>query len=639
MQNEISFIVLLDNGDFKKTILSIEKQLNSNILADLIVLFTDTNKELCEYLSSISIFRNVVSIKLDSTKISVSEVCSKINTNYFIFLNSNQVLYSGFINCFVDKWCKYDFDFCCFNYKEVDCNFNGYTISNISFLDEFITGKQYLLNMFRSNSLIFPLLFGKIFTKKTFLNAINTEIDFAAPFIPVELFKISDIKIKTFSDFIIYKYTDDLTKRESNTIDYYSKIYFCVIKYWPKYYVKQCLNKILKCIKDYNISQNENDISLIINKNYFDKHSILYLKHKLNHRDKENILTLKFKITVSKINRFSKSIKKLFSIIKDTKKSKNNIFLLDTPSHPNLGDQAILLSEINLLKSVYNNKKIYIINHSQIKYLRVLLKMCIFKNDILFIHGGGFIGSLWPEEHNIFLFIINLFKNNKIIIFPQTVYFYEDDIDLRNRFYQLIRKVKNNTFMVRDYNSFKILTNRIPKESLRYTPDIVLTNTLFPEKDLPVSRDKRVLLLFRKDLEKVSDNSKVEILLNKLHINFDYSDTVLQDELFTEEKSHNYVAAKLKEMSKYSLVITDRLHGMIFSTITSTPCIAFDNVSHKVSQTYEFIKNLDHIICISENELNDDLILKMISKKATYYDGGEVLKMIRKEILNEDNNI
>ena len=37
------------------------------------------------------------------------------------------------------------------------------------------------------------------------------------------------------------------------------------------------------------------------------------------------------------------------------------------------------------------------------------------------------------------------------------------------------------------------------------------------------------------------------------------------------------------------LVITDRLHAVIFCIITNTPCIAFDNATHKVSGVCDFL--------------------------------------------------
>src|SRR5699024_1734022 len=77
------------------------------------------------------------------------------------------------------------------------------------------------------------------------------------------------------------------------------------------------------------------------------------------------------------------------------------------------------------------------------------------------------------------------------------------------------------------------------------------------------------------------------------------SDTVI-DANFEGEIRKKYLERKFKEFSTSKLVVTDRLHGMIFSLITGTPCIAFDNISKKVSGVYEWFKDTGYIICITE---------------------------------------
>ena len=51
----------------------------------------------------------------------------------------------------------------------------------------------------------------------------------------------------------------------------------------------------------------------------------------------------------------------------------------------------------------------------------------------------------------------------------------------------------------------------------------------------------------------------------------------------------------MQEFCDAKLVITDRLHGMIFAAISETPCIVFSNYNHKVGGTYEWIKQLPYI--------------------------------------------
>ena len=48
--------------------------------------------------------------------------------------------------------------------------------------------------------------------------------------------------------------------------------------------------------------------------------------------------------------------------------------------------------------------------------------------------------------------------------------------------------------------------------------------------------------------------------------------------------------------------MTDRLHGMIFSVITGTPCIVFDNFNSKIKNAYMDLTGSDHVIMVDNKE-------------------------------------
>ena len=45
----------------------------------------------------------------------------------------------------------------------------------------------------------------------------------------------------------------------------------------------------------------------------------------------------------------------------------------------------------------------------------------------MLIHGGGFLGSIWIKEEEIFRKILKNFPEFLIIVFPQTIYFSKDE--------------------------------------------------------------------------------------------------------------------------------------------------------------------------------------------------------------------
>ena len=46
------------------------------------------------------------------------------------------------------------------------------------------------------------------------------------------------------------------------------------------------------------------------------------------------------------------------------------------------------------------------------------------------------------------------------------------------------------------------------------------------------------------------------------------------------------VFEKMNKFRQAKFAITDRLHGMIFSIITGTPCIVFGNYNHKLKSVF-----------------------------------------------------
>ncbi|WP_423202829.1 polysaccharide pyruvyl transferase family protein [Morganella morganii] len=59
------------------------------------------------------------------------------------------------------------------------------------------------------------------------------------------------------------------------------------------------------------------------------------------------------------------------------------------------------------------------------------------------------------------------------------------------------------------------------------------------------------------------------------------------------------------KFSNSKLVVTDRLHGMIFAFITNTPCLVIRNSNHKIEETYKnWISNFNYIKLINDQEVN-----------------------------------
>ena len=96
--------------------------------------------------------------------------------------------------------------------------------------------------------------------------------------------------------------------------------------------------------------------------------------------------------------------------------SSKRIFLMCTPWHGNLGDQAIVLAEYQILKKVFPD---YAIIEYPSYVLRTILmrfdrRISVDDNDIIVIHGGGNFGSLYADEEEVHRWIVGNYLKKKI---------------------------------------------------------------------------------------------------------------------------------------------------------------------------------------------------------------------------------
>lgn len=288
-----------------------------------------------------------------------------------------------------------------------------------------------------------------------------------------------------------------------------------------------------------------------------------------------------------------------------------SIFLLLTPEHNNLGDHAIAEAQKQFFKKYFPEFKLYEINYLHFQNERQQIKKRIQTKDIIVISGGGYLGDVWPHDDEMVRSIVREYKNNQIIIFPQTIYYTGNN----STTFEMARKDyeahENLLFCVRDTNSYKLLQslNMKGKSEVMFVPDMVLYwQTKLHDSD----RDK-VGVCFRNDIEKniaEADTIKTISYLKGMGADIVKFDTQLGYDVSVVNRE--YELDKLIRMySTFKYVVTDRLHAMLFATITGTPCIAFDNVTHKLSGVYPWIEDLGYIWIIESGQDIQEYIKKI----------------------------
>ena len=304
-------------------------------------------------------------------------------------------------------------------------------------------------------------------------------------------------------------------------------------------------------------------------------------------------------------------------------KDSDIVYIVGSPEYDNLGDSAIYLAQRSFLKAAgISDDHIREITFGEFYIFRKVLGR-VLKGHLLIGMGGGNMGNQWINEERLRHFLLKDFPDEKIIIFPQTISF-RDDIGSPYTSEHSKEYYDNNPNLVltaRETTSYDTMRAFYPGTRILLVPDIVL---FADAEQLGVVPQKRegVLLCFRSDAEKSVDDAvweKIRRLVEKSGLSCRVTDTCV-DYRVTKDTRERAVREKLQEFRGAELVITDRLHGMVFAALTGTPCIVFSNYNHKVKGTYDWIRYLPYIRYAETAEQAESYLPELLQMKDCVYD-------------------
>lgn len=295
----------------------------------------------------------------------------------------------------------------------------------------------------------------------------------------------------------------------------------------------------------------------------------------------------------------------------------NFILVMLAADYNNLGDVAITYAQREFLKRTFPDKEIMEVVVSDTAKMFLDIKKKVTKNTIITLIGGGNTGDKYELIERYRRFIIRNFKKNKIIIFPQTI----DFSDTKYGKYSLNRSIKDYSknqqliICARESKSEEIY-KKFFNNNIILVPDIVFS--LNYEKN---NNRLGISLMLRNDSEGSLNSHERKVIIDKALEKFDnvlITDTCIDN--FNCDTKYELLFNKIDEIASKEVVITDRLHGMIFCYITKTPCIVIPNNNHKIIMTYNnWLNDCNYIKIMTEFDLEyifDEIdVLKKINIK------------------------
>jgi len=274
--------------------------------------------------------------------------------------------------------------------------------------------------------------------------------------------------------------------------------------------------------------------------------------------------------------------------------------LVDFPNHSNAGDSAIALGELEWFKKNTHLKLAYITDIN--RYNKNCLKS-IVGDGIIFIHGGGNLGDIWPHHQQFREEIIKDFPDNKIIQLPQSIY-YQDDINLEKS-RNIFNNHKDLTLLLRDKRSYNFAKDNFNSD-IFLCPDMAFYIGPLKRKTEAVA-DIAALMRTDKETGNISyfvlpENAlvfdwveepktfdlRINMLLRKMFLNYPTRLSYLNHKRI--QSFANLARLRFERgcrlLEKGKIVCTDRLHGHIMSLLLDIPHFLADNVYGKLSNFY-----------------------------------------------------
>ncbi len=267
-------------------------------------------------------------------------------------------------------------------------------------------------------------------------------------------------------------------------------------------------------------------------------------------------------------------------------KNEKHIYMFFCPDYGNLGDVGIYLAQMEFLASCLPEYELVEIPVAKTLDGIAWFRQKTTKGDLVVLSGGGFFGDLYPLMEVYRQLIVGNFNSVPIVSFPQSIFF--SDTQKGCKLLHESRKTYSNhpdlTLIGRDLISYHFIMKNFPCCSHFCLPDIVLSMQKSDQNDR-----KGVVFCWRQDFESgvlSTDKSLIESAVKPGFKSAIYTDTRIASEDFSVQNLMVNYHRLIQTFRSAELVVTDRLHGMLFCYQTNTPCLIVNDKNSKVVNFY-----------------------------------------------------
>jgi pyruvyl transferase EpsO len=271
--------------------------------------------------------------------------------------------------------------------------------------------------------------------------------------------------------------------------------------------------------------------------------------------------------------------------------------LLDFPSHWNIGDSAIWMGEVAILRRLHGRAPDFV---SQVQCSPAEPERFLPPEGLIYLHGGGNFGDIWPIYQEYRIAVMERNPGRRIIQLPQSLHFGKPEGILPTQ--RAIAAHRDFHLMVRDHESHDFATRHFDCP-VYLVPDSAfgIDMAAFPRHAAP----RGIKALLRTDKEQRPDAAAgrgllegaviedwdaqarpvilAEKVLRRTAKRLAFAPAVGLRETVYTALARDRVRLGFAQLDEAEVVVTDRLHGHIMASLLGKPHVVIDNFYGKIA--------------------------------------------------------
>lgn len=286
------------------------------------------------------------------------------------------------------------------------------------------------------------------------------------------------------------------------------------------------------------------------------------------------------------------------------------IILMGVPEYGNLGDIAISYATANFIREFFPEYTFWRFTENQIRYDLKKIKKVVTDTDLLLLQGGGNLNDLYKDQNAVRARIFKHFPDNPILLLPQSCIFNDTEAGELRKIRRQFNSHSKLRLFARDPISMKRMQHYFSNE-VRLAPDMVLS---LKRRKKTKEKTGKIGICIRHDQESglgASVLDEITEYINKIGKEPLFINTVIPDTVEVN-KQEIFLEAVWETFASCDAVITDRLHGVIFSYIMDTPCMAINTNNDKVVGICRWLEDCDWIVLSRTPDLLESDIKQLL---------------------------